>query len=53
MRKIDSNNKDNVIGLIWCKIYEGKYREANEDVKYMCEINEAINAGKSYRMGLL
>ena len=51
--EIDSSNKDNVIGLIWCKIYEGKYREANEDVKYMCEINESINIGKSYKMGLL
>ena len=51
--EIDSNNKDNVVGLIWCKIYEGKYREANEDVKYMCEINESINLGKSYKMCLL
>ena len=51
--EIDSNNKDNVVGLIWCKIYEGKYREANEDVKYMCEINESINLGKSYQLSLL
>ena len=51
--EIDSANKDNVVGLIWCKIYEGKYREANEDVKYMCEINESINIPKSYKMCLL
>ena len=51
--EIDSGNKDNVIGLIWCKIYQGKYREANEDVKYMCEINESINVPKSYKMCLL
>ena len=51
--EIDSANKDNVIGLIWCKIYQGKYREASEDVKYMCEINESINIPKSYKMCLL
>ncbi len=28
--EIDSNNKENVVGLIWCKIYEGKYHEAYE-----------------------
>ena len=42
-----------MVGLIWCKIYEGKYREANEDVKYMCEINASINISKSYKMCLL
>ena len=51
--EIDSGNKENVIGLIWCKIYEGKYREANEDVKYLIEINESIKAPKTYRMCLL
>ena len=51
--EIDSNNKENVVGLIWCKIYEGKYHEAYEDVKYMCEINESINIPKSYKMCLL
>ena len=51
--EIDSGNKENVVGLIWCKIYEGKYREANEDVKYMCEINASINIPKSYKMCLL
>ena len=51
--EIDSSNKENVVGLIWCKIYQGKYREANEDVKYMCDINESINIAKSYKMCLL
>ena len=51
--EIDSSNKDNVIGLIWCKIYQGKYREAGEDVKYMIEINESIKLPKTYKMCLL
>ena len=51
--EIDSSNKDNVIGLIWCKIYQGKYREAAEDVKYMIEINESIKLPKTYKMCLL
>ena len=51
--EIDSGNKENVVGLIWCKIYEGKYREANEDVKYMTEMNESLNLPKNYRMSLL
>ena len=51
--EIDSSNKDNVIGLIWCKIYQGKYREAAEDVKYMIEINESIKVPKTYKMCLL
>ena len=51
--EIDSSSKDNVIGLIWCKIYEGKYREAAEDVKYIIEINETTKVPKSYKMCLL
>ena len=51
--EIDSSNKENVLGLIWCKIYEGKYREANEDIKYLIEIYEAGKNLKSYKMCLL
>ena len=39
--------------LIWCKIYEGKYREANEDIKYLIEIYETGKNLKSYKMALL
>jgi len=51
--EIDSGNKENVVGLIWCKIYEGKYREANEDVKYITEMNASIDNSKNYKMCLL
>ena len=51
--EIDSEGKENLIGLIWCKIYEGKYREANEEVKMMIELNETASLPKSYKMCLL
>ena len=54
--EIDSGNKDNMFGLIWCKIYNGKYREAAEDVKYMLDmldINDSGKASKNYKLCLL
>ena len=51
--EIDSNSRENVLGLIWCKIYEGKYREANEDVKYLIDIFETGETTKNYKLSLL
>jgi len=51
--EIDSNSREKVLGLIWCKIYEGKYREASEDVKYLIDIFETGNTPKNYKLSLL